>query len=168
MPKKKNKTVIDKNSSVKFSYTWIIYILLILFILFPSILRNNSNGKEISWHEFSQDMLSKNTVDKLVVVNNEKVDVYIKSQQLKDPYLKNTLRQRYGKPSATGPQYWFSIGSVEIFQNQLNDAQKNIQEEDRVDVRYEKSGFSFFGMLGWLLPIILLIVFWNIFIQQII
>ncbi len=167
MLKKNNKKLQSENNSTgKFSYSWLVYLLLILFLLFPSILKYNSNAKEISWHQFNQDMLKKNAVQKLIVINNEKVNVYIKSQHIDDPYQKNILRQRYGKLSENGPQYWFSIGSVEIFQNLLNDAQKNTPEENRVDVRYEKSSFSFWGLLGWILPLILLVGFWNFFIRR--
>ncbi len=168
MAKRDNKSNTESNMKPKgrFSYVWIIYVLLMLFILFPSILKFNSSSKEISWHQFSSDMLNKNAVEKLVVVNNEKVNVYIRPQHINDPYLKNILRQRYGKLPQNGPQYWFSIGSVETFQNLLDDAQKNIPEEKRLDVRYEKSGFSFWGMMGWILPIVLLIGFWNMFIRR--
>lgn len=62
-------------------------------------------GTEISWKEFMTKYLSRNNVHRLVVVNNKQVQVETKS----------------------GERFWFSIGSVDTFERNLENAQLDLQ-----------------------------------------
>ena len=167
----KNNIVDDKKKSKagqssKNPFRWIIYILVLLVFFLPNLFKTQTGGKEVSWNEFETRMLRQNAIEKLVVVNSEKVLVFIKKDKLNDPYFNTELKQRFSKTVAQGPHYWFSIGSVETFENKLEAVQKNIPDQNSVDVRYEKSSGGFFGVIGWLLPILLLFIFWNVIFKR--
>jgi AFG3 family protein len=57
---------------------WWIYLFMLVLLLLPSLLNIFSTGKEITWQQFEKDILSRKAVEKIVVVNNEKAEVYIK------------------------------------------------------------------------------------------
>ncbi|WFD03590.1 Mitochondrial inner membrane m-AAA protease component [Malassezia obtusa] len=92
-------------------------------------------SREITWQEFRSAFLDKGLVDRLVVVNRSKVQVYLHNNATG------------GASSAPGggfmgtPQYWFSVGSVEAFERHLDDAQRELQipSNERIPVSYHES-----------------------------
>ncbi|KAI0274732.1 ATP-dependent metallopeptidase Hfl [Gloeopeniophorella convolvens] len=95
------------------------------------------SSREITWQEFRTAFLDKGLVDKLVVVNRQKVRVKLHS---------NATGQMYPAAALAGGDYYFSIGSVEAFERKLDDAQKElgIPSHERIPVAYhdEISAFA--------------------------
>ena len=87
------------------------------------------SSREITWQEFRTAFLDKGLVDKLVVVNRQKVRVKLHS---------NATGQMYPAAALTGAEYYFSIGSVEAFERKLDEAQKElgIPSHERIPVAY--------------------------------
>lgn len=89
------------------------------------------NAKEITWQEFRTTFLDKGLVDKLEVINRERVRVVLHS---------NATGQTYPGSAGAGARssYYFSIGSVEAFERKLDDAQSElgIPSSERVPVAY--------------------------------
>ena len=89
------------------------------------------NAKEITWQEFRTTFLDKGLVDKLEVINRERVRVVLHS---------NATGQTYPSSASAGGRssYYFSIGSVEAFERKLDDAQSelSIPSSERVPVAY--------------------------------
>ena len=85
--------------------------------------------REITWQEFRTAFLDKGLVDKLVVVNRQKVRVKLHS---------NATGQIYPAAALSGGEYYFSIGSVEAFERKLDEAQKElgIPSHERIPVAY--------------------------------
>jgi AFG3 family protein len=85
--------------------------------------------REITWQEFRTAFLDKGLVDKLVVVNRQKVRVKLHS---------NATGQIYPAAALSGGEYHFSIGSVEAFERKLDEAQKElgIPSHERIPVAY--------------------------------
>merc|ERR1712242_138588 len=100
--------------------------------------------KEITWKEFVNSYLYKGDVDRLTVVNNKWVTV-----QLRDG-------ASTGNPSEV---LWFSIGSVDTFERNLENAQIELQVDAAryVPVLY-KSQMEFSSILSSL-PTLLLVGF---------
>ncbi len=94
-------------------------------------LSNSSSGssREITWQEFRTAFLDKGLVDKLVVVNRQKVRVKLHS---------NATGQIYPAASLSSGEYYFSIGSVEAFERKLDEAQKELEipSHERIPVAY--------------------------------
>jgi AFG3 family protein len=89
----------------------------------------SGSSREITWQEFRTAFLDKGLVDKLVVVNRQKVRVKLHS---------NATGQMYPAAALSGGEYYFSIGSVEAFERKLDDAQKElgIPSHERIPVAY--------------------------------
>ncbi len=134
------------------------YILLFSFFLFFYVLSNPISGaKEIGWSTLQDSLLANRQVSKIVVVNKELAEIYVKkngsngSEPTEDT--KSLLKL------SDGPKFVITIGSVETFEDKLQKAQADFAPEDRIDVRYEKRT-SWINIFSWLLPFAIIIFFW--------
>ncbi len=142
-----------------FNYYWIYIIVIITLIamFFPSF---GGRLKEVTWHEFNQQMLQKHHVDQIVILNEKTIQVYIKKDSLKLPYYTQyefgTKLQNTSK--IQGPQ--FSLGDIqkENFNKLLDDAQKDFPDNQKILLRSETQ--TNWIDFSWLLPIALMIVLW--------
>ena len=139
------------------SFMWIYVVLSGLLLLL--YLRGGSDGmEEISQTRFESEMLPTKAVQKLVVVNRERVLVYVqKPARGKAPFEKIA-------PENEGPHFFFTIGSVEVFENTLKAAVEKM-DLPQPDVRYETQTNWLQNILAWTLPFLLLLVIW-IFIMR--
>lgn len=147
-----------------FRWWWWIYLVLFAFILFPSVLQRFSKPEKINWQQFETDILYRKAVERIVVINNETADIYIKTAFANDPAFKSVFKSLRGNSLNPGPHYFFTIGSVESFERKLDEAEKKINE--KIPVTYEKNTNSFWTVIGWLLPFFLLFVLWNLLLKR--
>jgi AFG3 family protein len=89
----------------------------------------SGSSREITWQEFRTAFLDKGLVDKLDVINRQKVRIKLHS---------NATGQMYPAAALSGGEYYFSIGSVEAFERKLDEAQKElgIPSHERIPVAY--------------------------------
>jgi AFG3 family protein len=104
-------------------------------------------AREITWQEFRSGLLDKGLVEKLTVVNRTKVRAKLHS---------STSNSVYSISPSTG-NYYFFIGSVEAFERQLEEAQRElgIPPHERIPVTYHDE-ISTFSTLLHFAPTILL------------
>lgn len=134
------------------------YIIITALFLFSYIFFNpSSNLKEIGWKEFNSGMLSQQDVEKIVIVNKQLAEIYIKPDRLKDSKYKEFKKDKIGFNYR--PQYLIQIGSVDSFENKLEKAQENLSPDDKVTVIYT-TRTSFTDLVPWLLPLLLIVFFW--------
>lgn len=121
----------------------------------------NSQGtlSEISWNEFETELLIPGKVAKLDVVNNERVEVYLKTDSLPDENTQQLFER------SQGPQFYFNIGSVEVFHEQLKRVQENNPIQP-VSVTYSKRENWGWQILSWIIPFALIIFFWLFLIRR--
>ncbi len=131
----------------------LVVFLLLFFVFFGSIF----DTKEISWLEFEQTMLSQHDVAKIIVVNKEIAEIYIKKERLEEVRHKEFSESIFR--SEIGPHYAIHIGSVESFENKLEQAQQNFSPEEKFEIRYVNRT-SWITILSWIFPIGLLFLFW--------
>ncbi|QFZ53550.1 ATP-dependent zinc metalloprotease FtsH [Oceanihabitans sp. IOP_32] len=134
-----------------------LYVLFIvgLFVLLP--LFNSSSPKEISWSHFEQNILAQNDVEKIIVVNREIAEIYIKKERRDDPKYEDIGVGILSSEAA--PQYAITIGSVEGFENKLQKAQDGFSTENKVDIIYQNRT-NWLESFSWILPFIIIILFW--------
>ena len=92
----------------------------------------SENSKEITFQEFKSTFFDKGLVEKLTVLNGSKVRV--------DLHREATGRMYPESPAQhAGFRYYFSIGSVEAFEKNLDRAQNelNIPSSERIPVTYK-------------------------------
>ncbi len=159
-------SVEDINKKPRPFFYWI-YLVLFIGILFYYFLPGKSTGKqEITWQHFKQNMLLSHDVDKVNVVNKEKVEVYIKKESLQKEKYKTVAKDILGNIN-NGPHYFFPIGSVEVFERHLEEAQSQFSEQEKIAVQYTNEGESWWNtLLSWFLPLALLAVFWIFIIKR--
>ncbi len=158
-PKPDGKPGRGNNPKPRFNVYWI-YAIIAIAIIGTWILRMGNGAEEITRRQFETDMLAAHDVEKIVIVNKEKVEVYIKEDRLTSGKYKDAKHRSFVPMSGQGPQYYFTIGSVEVFEQQLQKAMEGFSESDIIPVTYETRRNVFGEMIGWLLPIFLLIAVW--------
>jgi cell division protease FtsH len=176
MAEKGKSFIPPKGKRPKFSFYWIYAILAIVFIAIQYF--NYSNPvKEITWTKL-EELLTKQDVDKIVIVNKEKAEIYIKKEKLKsDTAYKDFLKRSFGSSSSTSPEYTYQVGSEEIFHGLMKDTRDSVVSRMRKDSipvaqvsEFQKqypyppstdTRKDVFGdIFGYLLPIILLVGAW--------
>lgn len=145
-----------KPPSRGFNPSWL-YIFMFIF-LFGLYFSNTGTGpKEISYLEFEQNMLSEHDVERIVVVNKEIAEIYIKKEKLnEDKYHDVASDTLLG---ASNPQYLIKIGSLENFENKLDRAQENFAVGEKVELTYE-SRTDWTEIFAWILPFALIFFLW--------
>lgn len=137
-----------------------IYIALIGLVFIISFIDFGKSAKEISRSRFEQEMIVNEDVEKVVVVNRSRVDIYIKGERIGEGRYDDISSGSSLTGGASGPHYYFNIGDVETFERQLELAQANISEENRLVTQY-KTEHNYVGeILSWVLPIALLLGIW--------
>ena len=176
MAEKGNSFIPPKGKRPKFSFYWIYAILAIIFIAIQYF--NYSNPvQERSWNKL-EEMLKKQDIEKLVVINKEKAEIYIKKDKLKsDTAYKEFTKRSFGTTSSSGPEFFYQIGSVDIFYGLLKDTRDSIVSQMKHDsvpaaqiLEFQEqypyppstdSRKDIFGdIFSYLLPIIVLIGAW--------
>ncbi|KAK6331090.1 AAA ATPase afg3 [Orbilia brochopaga] len=103
---------------------------IISYILYRAVFPGE-NSREITWQEFRTTFFDKGLVEKLTVVNRQRVKVSLH---------KEATSRVYPDSNAAGGSlvYYFSIGSVEAFEKRLDDAQRElgIPSSERIPVAY--------------------------------
>ena len=159
MRKKLEKKPQKKNS--KFNIIWI-YAAIALFF-FGLQLFDFDNTKQTSWQEFNREMLQQKKVEKVVIVNKEVAQVYIKKEYLDEERFRDAQQKPLG--GNNGPHFYFEIGSVETFNDQLNQAQAEFDNFEKISVTYKTERDVFGDILGWILPLLFFVAIW-IFIMR--
>ncbi len=147
------------NNKPKFNAYWI-YGLILLGIVALQFMQMGQGPKEITWQKFEREMLRDHDVKKIVVVNRERAEIYIKDTKLDQEEYNDVVDGGLSGTSRTGPHYYFTIGSVEIFEQRLEEAQEDFSEGELVSVSYETRTDFFREILSWVLPIIILVAIW--------
>jgi AFG3 family protein len=140
---------------------WLMYLLLLSFLILPSLINSYSSTKEIAWQQFENDMLSRKAVEKINVINNERAEIYIKNTFAGDSMFKEVFKPAFGKGLYPGPHYVVNIGSIESFERKLDDAEKNFSVTEKINVQYIKKSNWLWSAAGWILPFVLLLGIWN-------
>lgn len=144
----------------RFNIYWV-YGIILLAILGLNFLGNfNNTGGEHSFQDFRINYLDKGLVEKVIVINNDKVDVYLKPRAVQQPQ-SGSKTPSLSVASDKTAAFEFKIGSVEQFRADLHDAQQNIPANQQVAVYYDTQGdFLHQIMSSFLLPVIFLIAMW--------
>lgn len=166
-----------KGKKPKFNFYWIYGILLLGFLALQ-VFNYTNPVKPVDFSQL-EEMLVKQDVEKIVVVNKEKAEIYIKKDRIqKDTAYKQFNKKGLGSSFNSGnPQFSYEINSVEIFNGLLKDTRDTIAAHMRRDsipakqVAEFKKQFPYppvtetrkdiFGdILGYLLPILILVGAW--------
>ena len=146
----------NNNSGFKFS-PWMSIVLVLTIFFTISLFTQGldlSNPAPTTLSKFYQ-FLDKNQVEK-VVFTNTKATVFLKKTALTDKTHDKVKNDVLGKLNTKGPHYFFEIGDLKTFQENLQKA----SNEGKL-VEYEKEPESMWGeLISMLLPILILVAIW--------
>ena len=156
---KRNPELSDKPKPPKGGYGvgWFYIFLIGILLLFYVFSNPVTISNEIGWSDFEQTILKQYDVAKIIVVNKEVAEIYIKDDRLSDSKYNEITKGVLS--SKTGPQYTIRIGSVESFENKMDRAQQDFPADEKVDIQYQTRE-DLTNILSWILPFGILILFW--------
>ncbi len=144
----------------KFNFYWI-YGILAVVLFGIQFLGMGDDGKQTDWREF-KTMLEDGDVAKIILVNKETAEIFIKTENLTKDKYKDLSKGN----SITGktPQYYFNVGSVDKFYEDVESAQKGLNQQVYVEteIRHNWGG----EVLNWILFPALLIGIWFLFMRM--
>jgi cell division protease FtsH len=148
-----------KNNKAKFNFYWIYAGLLFVFILTYLVNWEGGTAKKASWGE-AKEMLSNGDIERILLVNKETAEFFLKPEKLDDPKYKEIKET----VAAKGPHYTYNITSPESFEKMVAEAQENIAEPIYIenDVRRNWTG----DVLGWVVPIAILVIVWLVIMRM--
>lgn len=143
-----------KRSPFGGGFSWIYFLIIGIILWQVAYTFFQVQPEEISFTRFRTELLPSGDIEKIVVVNKEYAEIFIKKEKLgQGPYA------QFSKGHA-GPQFKTSIGSVENFEALLLEAQKDLPADSHIEVTYEKRTDWIGSVLAWLLPFIIFIGLW--------
>ncbi len=154
----------DNNKGNRFNQFWIYSLLLMGFLMVLSMFLGPT-VKEITEQDFFSTYLPSNDVQKVVIVNKEIVEVYIKPDRLNNKKYEDVAQSRWGNNSK-GPHYYFNIGSIETFSNRMLTEQKNAPAENIVTTRYENRTDLRAFFITYILPLLIIIALWIVIMRR--
>jgi len=144
----------------KFNFYWIWGILLVVFIGMQFLNWNGETNK-IDWGKL-KSMIQAKDVQKIILVNNQYAEIYIKKDRLAtDKYklVQKTAKNTFGE---TSPQYIYTPVSAESFLADIKDIQKNVDEKEMIYITPETRKNWGGDILSWVFPILFFVVAWFI------
>ena len=136
---------------------WIYGIIIVAFLIIQWF-SFGGGPVETNWMEVKNTMLTNHDIDKIQVINREEAQIFLKESSYEK--YKDKLNVGFSSPPKYGPHFFFTIGSVETFEENLKNAQANFSETDKISVEY-KTVHNYFGdILGWILPFAIIILIW--------
>jgi len=139
------------------SFYWI-YLLILMIVFFTFFLLPDQSGEvKVTYQYFVEELVPNKWVQKVVIVNEHKVEVYLKEEALRREEFKRFAQR--GIFATTQPHFSFRIVSAEKFEEYLQ------KEGIPYDVTERTDFVSIF--FQFLFPILLLIGIWMLFFRRI-
>ncbi len=152
------KDKLPKKPKIDFNFYWV-YIVIALVFLGLQFMTWTESAEKTDWQIVEAEMLKTHEVAKLVVVNKEFVEVYLKKDKLQlDKYKK--VATRLGGAENPGPHYIFEIADYKVFNDDLKAAQEGFPSADMVKLEITTRHNWGGELLSWVLPIILFVGLW--------
>ena len=161
------KPGLNKSGKPKFSSYWIVGIIL-LVLLGVQFLNNSGTIAETDSNAFFE-MLKDGDVEKFVIVNKEKIEIYIKSEKLADAKY-NDLKDKRNSTvlGQSVPQYTFTIVFPEVFGQELNTVMNDLPDDKKPAYTTATRKNVLGEMLVWVFPFLLILGIWIFMLQFII
>lgn len=156
-PNHKNKGKQNKDLKPKPNFYWIYIALALVFL--TMIVMPKGSPEKLSWLE-TRDLLKEGSIQKFRVINNEYVLIYLTEEALnKDGYEDKKEDGNRFLASPDGAHFKLNIGDPQIFENNVREAVEDAKIAE-VSITYEKREDWFGNLLGWILPIGLIVLIW--------
>ncbi len=146
---KKGKPRITGGGQPKFNIYWIYGIILVIFIVlqfFPNDTAKTTNLNEVL------EMIEKNEVEKIDVINEKVAEVYLTESALKNARHEEVAKKK-GLFNEKIPQYTFRVGDVQYFRETIDKKDPN----RKIVVEFTERHNWFMDMIGYILPVVIMV-----------
>ena len=144
---KKNNTLRNMNPY----WGWIIICAVLFGFYFFS---SSASPKETQWRDV-REMLERGYVEKAeAVINRNRVDIYLNSRGIE------AYKEKFGQNRISTPQFYFNIDKEWKADDKFREAQQNISIEKQIEPVYKEESDFWGGILSWMFPILLIVIFW--------
>jgi cell division protease FtsH len=147
-----------KGPKARFSFYWIYAVLLGVFFL-SYFINWEGTAPKTDWGKI-KEMLAGGEVERIVLVNKETAEIYLKDSILEDPRYKEIVEKGIRK----GPHYTYNITSPESFERMVNEAQENVAEPVYIENEVRRNWTT--EILGWVIPIAILVIVWLVIMRM--
>ncbi len=149
-----------------FNFYWIYAVIAVILIAF-TLIDWEGNSKKITVNEFEDRLLDSTYVDHIVVKDKSVVEVFLTDDGLESNFYEENKPKGGGSLLGgpdSGPQFYFKILSAEKFDEKL---EAWVDKYPDFDYSVEDTNTIGRDILGWVLPIGLMIVIWIIIMRRI-
>ena len=160
----KNEQEKEEPKKIKFNFYWIYAIIAVLF--FGIQIFNVDTAKETSWQTFNRTMLQDKEVEKVIIVNREVAQIFLKESALDKEEHKSVSQKPFGSSTNKGPHYFFQISSPDNFENKLQEAQLNFDDSEKVEIKYVTKKDFIGDAFSWIFPILIMVAIWIFFMRR--
>ncbi|MCB0573963.1 MAG: ATP-dependent metallopeptidase FtsH/Yme1/Tma family protein, partial [Saprospiraceae bacterium] len=149
----------------RFSFMWI-YILIGLALLGLQMAKFMGGPQKATTAEFEK-WARKGQIERLVVINNEEAQIFIKKDSLTTPD-HDKLKQELKDPNSKLPQYIVNIGNPDVLETRLEDINATLAKEkkDKLVADYDPQTNWTGTLVTYLLPLLIFIGLWLIILRR--
>lgn len=142
----------------RFNIYWVWGIIALILVSINIFNPFSPDAKRISYKDF-QEMLVKEDVEKIVIINNKNlVRVILKPTSL--PKYKDQLTKGWAAASDKGPHFQFTIEKPEVFAADLREFYNENPSVTQVEKIVDTEGEWFAPVLNFLLPLLIIVLIW--------
>ncbi|MFO7755535.1 MAG: ATP-dependent zinc metalloprotease FtsH [Bacteroidales bacterium] len=150
-----------KNGKPKINPTWIYLAIGVGLIAINFMFGGSNVEKAEQWREVEQ-MIQDKDVRKIVVVNKEFAEIYLTAEALESGRYPDVSGSGNISLSGPSPSYIYNFATVELFESRLAEIQEeyNYSESEWIHPVYETRKNYFGEVLGWILPMLIILAIW--------
>ena len=147
----------------KFGTYWIYGVIALFLLALNFYSLSKGKQEQITWNRL-ESMIIDRAIEKVVVINNKQAQIYIKKDKLSSGSYEDAAKSNFG---AARFHYWTEVGDFDAFRSFLTEVweEHDIPRNERVHPIPETHTDWVGNLLGWVLPIIIVIGIW-IFIMR--
>jgi cell division protease FtsH len=167
MDENQNSNENRRPSGFRFNPYWIygiIFLVMLVLTFYP-----RSNGHSTNWNEVRQ-MVLQGDVEKLLVINERMVEVYLTKEASQQDVHKKKAGKREDMLGATQPNYNFEIEKG-FFNDELKTLKAEMKEKkldpNSIQVQYESQSDVMGQLLQWVFFIGIFLIFWSILFRRV-
>ena len=152
----------------KFNFYWI-YGIVVFFMV--SMLFSNEMGAlsvETNRQTLIQEYIKNKDVAKIEIIQNKNIaKIFIKESALSEHRHEAVSKPLFGEGLNKGPHYYIKIGTSEVFETKIEEAQESFRltESERVQIFYNNEQSIWDSIWAWM-PFIFLIGIWLFFMRR--
>ena len=152
----------------KFNFYWIYGIVLFFMV---SMLFTNEMGAlsvETNRQTLIQEYIKNKDVAKIEIIQNKNIaKIFIKESALSEHRHEAVSKPLFGEGLNKGPHYYIKIGTSEVFETKIEEAQESFRltESERVQIFYNNEQSIWDSIWAWM-PFIFLIGIWLFFMRR--